>query len=95
MFREAVRRLDRQAAGTANAAIAHLKLGRALLRQSRFVEAERETKFAYDYLVKQVAPNNGYLAAARKDLAAIYEGLKQPDQAARFRVELEQAAVAK
>jgi serine/threonine protein kinase/tetratricopeptide (TPR) repeat protein len=90
MFREAVRRLDGQTAGTANAAIARLKLGRALLRQSRFKDAEPETSAAYAYLVKQVNPSSGYLSAARKDLTAIYEGLNQPDKAARYRAELSQ-----
>jgi tetratricopeptide (TPR) repeat protein/tRNA A-37 threonylcarbamoyl transferase component Bud32 len=90
MFREAVRRLDVHASGTANDAIAHLKLGRALLRQSRFKDAEPETTAAYQYLLKQVNPSSGYLTAARKDLTAIYEGLQEPDKAAQYRAQLVQ-----
>jgi hypothetical protein len=35
-----------------------------------------------------MAPTNGFLMASRKDLALIYDGLNEPDQAARFRAEL-------
>jgi serine/threonine-protein kinase len=59
-----------------NSAIAHLKLGRTLLRQKRFADAEPETLHAYHYLVKQVDSTNGYFVGARKDLNAIYLGLK-------------------
>src|SRR5579859_1206774 len=88
MYREAVRRFDAISAASVNASVAHLKLGRALLRAGRFKEAEPETLGAYRYLVKQMAPTNGFLMASRKDLALIYDGLSEPDQAARFRAEL-------
>ena len=88
MYREAVRRFDTISAASVNAAIAHLKLGRALLRDGRFKEAEPETLSGYQYLVKQMAPTNGFLMASRKDMAAIYDGLHQADKAARFRSEL-------
>jgi serine/threonine protein kinase/tetratricopeptide (TPR) repeat protein len=88
MYREAVRRFDAIAAASVNAAIAHLKLGRALLRNGNFREAEPETLAGYKYLVKQVASTNGFLTAARKDLTAIYEGLHNSEQAAHYRAEL-------
>jgi tetratricopeptide (TPR) repeat protein/predicted Ser/Thr protein kinase len=87
-YREAVRRLDASSKNSVNAVIAHLKLGRSLLRQNRFKDAEGETLPAYQYLVKHVAADNGFLRASRKDLAAIYDGLHRTDQAARYRAEL-------
>lgn len=87
-YREAVSRLDASSKDSVNAVIAHLKLGRSLLRQNRFKDAEGETLPAYQYLVKHVAADNGFLRASRKDLAAIYDGLHRSDQAARYRAEL-------
>jgi len=92
MYREAVRRLDAASSGSLAAQVAHLKLGRALLYENHFAEAEPHTYGAYTYLVKQVGPSNAYLIAARKDLAAIYDGLHEPEKAAHFRVELAAAA---
>jgi serine/threonine protein kinase/Tfp pilus assembly protein PilF len=92
MYREAVRRLDASSANSLNDAVAHLKLGRALLREGRFAEAEPEALFGYSYLVKNVGPNDRFLTFARKDLAAIYDGLHHPDKAAHYRSELAEAA---
>ena len=76
-YREAVRRLDASSKDSLNAVIAHLKLGRALLRENRFKDAERETLPAYEYLVKHVPADNGFLRASRKDLAAIHDGMEK------------------
>ena len=88
-YREAVRRLDASSKDSVNAVIAHLKLGRALLRESRFRDAEGETLPAYEYLVKHVPADNGFLRASRKDLAAIYDGMRDSEKATHFRAELE------
>jgi serine/threonine-protein kinase len=90
-YREAVRRLDASSKDSLNAVIAHLKLGRALLRETRFKDAEGETLPAYEYLVKHVPADNGFLRASRKDLTAIYEGLRNAEKAAHFRAEMELA----
>jgi serine/threonine-protein kinase len=92
MYREAIRRFEAISKSSVNAAIAHLKLGRSLLRAGNFQQAEPETLSGYQYLVKQMASNNGFLMAARKDLAVIYDGLHQPETADRFRAELKQAS---
>jgi eukaryotic-like serine/threonine-protein kinase len=95
MYREAVTRLDASSANSLNDAVAHLKLGRALLREKRYAEAERESLFGYEYPVKQVSPNDHFSAVARKDLSVIYDGLHRPDKAAHFKVEMESVAQAK
>jgi serine/threonine-protein kinase len=92
MYRDAVKRLDASSANSLNDNVAHLKLGRALLREGRYAEAEPESLFGYNGLVKNVAPNDRFLTVARKDLAAIYDGLHNAEKAARFRNELEAAA---
>jgi serine/threonine-protein kinase len=88
MYREAVSRLDASSANSLNDAVAHLKLGRALMREGRFAEAEPESLLGYNYLNKNVARTDRFLTFARKDLALIYDGLRQPDKAAHFRSEL-------
>jgi hypothetical protein len=48
----------------------------------------------YEVLTKQSSPSTSFVRAARKDLAAEYDALNQPQQAARFRAELASAAAA-
>jgi eukaryotic-like serine/threonine-protein kinase len=91
-YREAVRRLDLASPDGLNDAIGHLKLGRALLKEGRYADAEPHSLAAYRYLVAHVNPANSYLANARRDLAAIYDALHQPQTAAHFRAELDAAA---
>lgn len=90
-YREAVRRLDIASPDGLADAIARLKLGRALIKEGRCEAAEPNTLAAYRYLVQHVNPANSYLANARRDLAAIYDALHQPQTAARFRAELDSA----
>ncbi len=71
-----------------NTGIARIKLGRTLLRQQRYADAEGETHEGYDILRTQMDPKVSWLVNARKDLVEEYEGLKEPDQAARFRAEI-------
>jgi serine/threonine-protein kinase len=92
MYREAVRRFDATSPDSVNDSIAHVKLGRTLMNEAKFSEAETQSLAGYNYLTAHVAPGNIYLANARKDLATIYDGLHQPQQAARFRAELASAA---
>ena len=93
MFREAVRRFS-EAQGPAhlNTGIARIKLGRSLLRQRRFAEAEVETRGGYEILVKQASPAISFLQNARKDLVAEYDSLGQPEKGERYRKELADTA---
>jgi eukaryotic-like serine/threonine-protein kinase len=68
-----------------NIAIARLKLGRAILRQRRFGDAEAELRTGYALLLGQAEPPAVWLEAARTDLAAAWEGLGRPDSARTFR----------
>ena len=92
LFRDVVRRFkETLPADNVNLAIAHIKLGRTLLRQNRYKDAEPETLTGYEILIKQSSPSTSFIQAARKDLTADYEALGQPDKAARFRTELADA----
>lgn len=82
MYRQALQVFERTVhADHLNTAIAHLKLGRAMLRQKRFADAEKETLIGYTTLQKLVPPENAFLGAGRKDLAAIYTGLGNEKEA--------------
>jgi tetratricopeptide (TPR) repeat protein len=79
--------IESQSANHINTGVARIKLGRTLLRQNRYVEAEAETRPGYEILFKQMDPKVTWLVSARKDLAEEYDALKQPEEAARFRAE--------
>ena len=68
--------------------IAKVRLGRQILYQRRFAEAERETLAGYGILLKQSTPPERWVNVAREDLAAAYDGLNQPERAKQFREEL-------
>jgi len=80
--------VESQSPSHINTGIARIKLGRTLLRQHRYGDAEVETHAGYDILSTQMDPKVSWLVNARKDLVEEYEGLKQPEQAAKFRAEI-------
>jgi hypothetical protein len=57
-------------------------LGRALLRQRLYHEAEVENRSGYGILFQQASPSMTWLKNARVDLAEEYSALKQPQKAA-------------
>jgi eukaryotic-like serine/threonine-protein kinase len=92
LFRDVVRRFtEALGADNVNTGIARLKLGRTLLHQNRYQEAEVETLASYEILTKQTNPDTSFVRAARKDLAAEFDGLNQPEKAAKYRAELAEA----
>lgn len=91
MFREVVRGYTvALSPDHINTGIARIKLGRALVRQKRWAEAEPETLAGYSILSKQTSPSVTWLKSARQDLVAIYEATGQPAKAARYREEIGQ-----
>ena len=76
-----------QGADHLNTGIARIKLGRTLLRQDRFAEAEHESRAGYEILSKQTDPAVSWLNSARDDLVKDYEALGRPVDAERFRAE--------
>jgi serine/threonine-protein kinase len=78
--------------GHLNVAIAQSKLGRTRLRARRLPQAEAALLTAYGILDKPHHSSSVWLANIREDLAAVYDGLKQPEKAERFRLELAKTA---
>jgi len=74
-----------------NVAIARIKLGRALMPQHRYKDAEAESLAGYAILMKQSSPPANWLLNARKDLVEEYGALYQPENAAKFQAELDDA----
>ncbi len=71
-----------------NIGIAQIKLGRAMVREHRFKEAESHITTGYAILSKQTNPSSIYLQRAREDLVSVYDALGQPEKAEKFRAEL-------
>jgi len=93
LFRDVIRRYhETLPADNVNTGIAEVKLGRTLLRETKYKDAEVETRAGYEILIKQSSSNSSFTRAARKDLAAEYDALNRPQDAARFRAELADAA---
>lgn len=74
--------------GHLNTAIAQIKLGRALVRERRYSEAEGHILAGYGILTKQTNPSVSYLQSARKELVTVYDALHRPEQAKKFQSEL-------
>jgi serine/threonine-protein kinase len=75
---------EAQSATSSNTGIARIKLGRTLLRQHRYAEAEAETRAGYDILLPQMDPKVTWMTSARTDLVEEYQALKKPDEVAQF-----------
>ncbi|HEY2684748.1 MAG TPA: tetratricopeptide repeat protein [Steroidobacteraceae bacterium] len=88
-FRDVVQRFT-QALGkeNINTGIAQIKLGRVLLRERHFAEAEEQTHAGYDNLSRQSNPGISFLQAARTDLTAEYGALGNTQLAQHYRTEL-------
>ncbi len=86
MYRDALQRYHQTLpAGHSFIAIAEIKLGRVLVRQTRYQEAEEHTLAGFQALTKQANSSVTWLQSARQDLAAIYDALHQPEKAATYR----------
>jgi hypothetical protein len=93
-FREAKQRYEGLlAADHQLVGIVHVRLGRAIRLQGRFAEAEQESRTGYEILLKQSTPSATWLQFARGDLAAEYDSLGRPADAAKVRAD--SAATAK
>jgi len=65
-------------------AIAHFKLGRILLNMQHAMEAERESRIAYEIMTRQ-EPQGDWLTFVRADLVAEYQAMGRPAEAAKYR----------
>jgi serine/threonine-protein kinase len=85
-FRQAIGLFtESQGADHLNTGIARIKLGRTLLSQRRWREAAEESRAGYDVLMALQEAPQGFVDAAKTDMAAAYEQLGDVEEAARFR----------
>jgi serine/threonine-protein kinase len=85
LYREAIRRFtETLPPNHTNIGVARIKLGRALLLQNRYAEAEQESLAGYGILKPQMSPSASWMVNARKDLRAICTALGQGDKAREF-----------
>jgi serine/threonine-protein kinase len=85
LFREVIRRYSETLpSGHMFMGIAHIKLGRTLVREHRYADAEPESLAGYEIVSKQANPSVSWLKSARQDLVTIYDNLKQPEKAKKF-----------
>ena len=80
---------EAQGPEASNTGIAHIRLGKALVRQKRWAEAEVELLRGYQILKPQADPGISFLQSARRDLIEAYEAMQQPGKTAPFRAELD------
>jgi serine/threonine-protein kinase len=85
ILREVVERYAKISPDHWNTGLARIKLGRTLVQQQRYQEAEAQILAGYEIAMKQTNPSVSWLQEARKDLVAIYEALHEPEKAAKFR----------
>ena len=89
LFRDALKLYaDSLPAGHLNIAIAHVRLGGALLHDKRYSDAEGESRAVYELLMKQSTPPARWVETARNDLLAEYNAMDQSEKAAKIRAEL-------
>jgi len=88
-LRDAVRSLSAALpAGHLNIGAARIRLGRVLLQEKRYEDAEGESLAGYEIVMKQSSPPAKWLQYARGDLVAVYDALKEPEKAAGFRAQM-------
>ncbi len=88
-YRDALARFtEKLPPGHPNTAITQVRLGHTLVLEKQYKEAEGHLLAGYQVLAKQPGPQNSRMQTARKDLAAVYQALNQPDQAKKYQAEL-------
>ena len=89
LYRDAIRYFtETQGPDHLNTGIAHVKLGRTLLKERRFSDARIESLAGHDILAKQASPSLSFVQNSLKDLAAAADSLRQAGLADGYRREL-------
>jgi serine/threonine-protein kinase len=87
-FRQAIENLTKaQSAEHPNTVIARVKLGRALVRQGKYAEAEDHLRFGEEMLTKRPAGET-FIRSAREDLITVYEATQRPQEAKQIKEKL-------
>lgn len=84
--------VETQSPNSINTGIERIKLGRTLLRQNRYAEAEIQSRTGYDILRPQMDVKVSWLVSACQDLVEECRALKRLDEVSKFQAEI--AAIA-
>ena len=89
LYREVVQRFTEElSADSVDTGIVQIDLGRVLLAERKYQDAETHSSAGYRILAKQTSPSLKFRQYACEDLAAEYEALHQPEKAKPFQAEL-------
>jgi len=89
LYREVVQRFTEElSADSVDTGIVQIDLGRVLLAERKYQDAETHSSAGYRILAKQTSPSMRFRQFACEDLAAEYEALHQPEKAKQFQAEL-------
>jgi eukaryotic-like serine/threonine-protein kinase len=89
LYREVVQRFTEElSADSVDTGIVQIDLGRVLLAERKYQDAEAQSSAGYKILAKQTSPSLRFRQYACEDLAAEYEALHQPEKAKQFQAEL-------
>jgi len=80
--------------GHANTAIAQVRLGHVLLLERRYDDAKTQLLSGYQTLKKAPGAQASRIQNTERDLVAVYEALKQPDEARKYETSLATEAAA-
>lgn len=72
-------------AGNIQTGMARARLGMALLQDHKYGASVDQSLAAYKILVTQMNPTSGWITGVRRDLAAGYEALGEPQRAEKFK----------
>jgi serine/threonine-protein kinase len=89
LYRQAVQDFTEElSADSLNTGIVQIKLGRVLLREQKYQDAEAHSSAGFRILAKLPSPPMKFHRIACEDLAAEYQALHQPEKAKQFQAEL-------
>ncbi len=89
LYREAVTSFTaRPLTGNVSVGVVEICLGSVLLHEKRYGEAEKYLTSGYPILMSQPSAYPARIQEARDDLIAVYDALKEPEKAAKFRAKL-------
>ena len=85
LLQEVIGRFTRAlGAGNIQTGMAQVRLGMALLEDGKYGSSVEQSLAGYQVISKQMNPNSGWVKGARRDLAAAYMALGEPQKAKQF-----------
>jgi serine/threonine-protein kinase len=64
--------------------MAQVRLGRNLLYEKKYAQAEAHSRIGYEIISRQMSPDSAWISGARHDLAADFAAMGDQDKARKF-----------